>query len=371
MDAEGLRRRLERWLLQVWFGEASGLGRVAAIALAPLGVPLSWLVAAVARRRRRRIRRIECGEGVPVIVVGNLVVGGAGKTPIALELARALHARGFSPGLLAGGYRATRDARRTARLVELDTPVETVGDEALLLARESGLPVAAGSDRAAAMRCLLAAHPGVDVVVSDDGLQHRGLARCIEIVVIDARGHGNGRCIPAGPLREPVDRIGSVDLVLLNHGAEDPGATLGVVARRTSRAASEITGLRSLDGARRWTPQAFAAAHRGEALAAVAGIARPERFFDALRAAGLAPSQCLALGDHARLDARTRASIDALDARWILLTGKDAVKFDGADAALRARSLVVEHRAVLEDALLTWLCGRLRPARTGAPAAVE
>ncbi len=335
-----------------------------ALALAPIAVPLSWMVAAVARRRRRQIRRQDRDAPVPVIVVGNLVAGGAGKTPIALELARSLKARGFVPGLLAGGYRATGPARKAARMVRADTPVDEAGDEALLLARESGVPVAVGRDRGAALRCLLAAHPAIDVVVSDDGLQHRALARRIEIAVIDERGIGNGRCLPAGPLREPVDRLASVDLVLVNHAIGVDAGSFGQAVRRIARSDSAIVGVRRLDGSQRWTLPAFVATHGHARLAAVAGIARPERFFVALRAAAVTPSRCLATGDHARFDAAAFAAIAALDADWILLTGKDAVKFDAADSALRARCLVVEHRAVLDDALLTSLAQCLRPPDT-------
>ena len=399
MIREGLRRRLEGWLLQVWFQQPRGVSRLVALALAPIAIPLSLLVARIARRRRARIVRQTAIDPVPVIVVGNLVAGGAGKTPIAIALAIGLEKLGCNPGLLAGGYRASNE---NARIVHPGSRAEEVGDEALLLARETGMPVAVGRQRAEALARLLATHPQVDVVISDDGLQHEALARRVEIVVIDERGVGNDWCLPAGPLREPADRLETVDFVVLGGAggtggagdtvgmdpilseaclkqqareqapacealvAEPRGAcVLGHRVRDLSRSATTLVGVRSLDGSQSWTIEAFAAFAATTRTAAIAGIARPSRFFDALHAAGISPARCVALGDHAEIDI---AMLEALDAGWVLMTEKDAVKLDHAPPTLRARCLAVSHRAQLDEGLLRSIAAMIGAATTESPA---
>lgn len=362
MIRERLRGRLEGWLLRVWFGEASLYGRLLAALAAPVALPLSWLVAVVARRRRRAIVRQDAAAAVPVVVVGNLVAGGAGKTPLVAAIARGLAAGGFSPGLLAGGYRAASAGRTKSAdgagagitMVDAASDAAVVGDEALLLALETGLPVAVGKDRGAAAAALCRRHPGCDVLVSDDGLQHVGLPRRIELLVIDDRGFGNGRCLPAGPLREPGDRIDSVDAIVLT----TPTAAAPRPHPRQYRSALQMTVLRTLDGNRRWQPGEFAGHHGGGPLHAIAGIAKPARFFESLQALGLRP-ECHALPDHAAIDARW---LGALPARWILMTAKDAVKCRGFDAALLARCVRVDVEARPDPALLKWLAARLHPA---------
>ena len=142
--------------------------------------------------------------GVPVVVVGNLYVGGTGKTPLAIELVRALQRRGWRPGVVSRGYGGTA---RSARLVDAEATATEVGDEPLLIARATQAPVAVGSRRVAAARQLLRAHSDCDVIVADDGLQHLRLARDVEIALVDERGLGNGWLLPAGPLREPASRL--------------------------------------------------------------------------------------------------------------------------------------------------------------------
>ena len=360
MIGERLRGRLEGWLLRVWFGSASRSDRLLAILLSPLALPLSWLVAAVARRRRSRIVRQAAGDDVPVVVVGNLVAGGSGKTPLVAAIARGLADAGFRPGILAGGYRATAAAGRSMAphpgpvMVDAASDAAVAGDEAVLLAVETGLPLAAGKDRAAAAALLCRMHPACDVIVSDDGLQHVGLARFIELVAIDDRGFGNGRCLPAGPLREPADRLDSVDALIMTASA----AVAPHPHRRQYRSMLAMTAFATLDGTRRWDPASFAA-QAGEPLAAIAGIARPARFFESLQALGLRPA-CHPLPDHAAIDA---AWLQALPGRWILMTAKDAIKCRGFDAGLLARCVRVDVAASPEPALLEWLAARLgRPA---------
>ena len=379
MIRERLRGRLEGWLLRVWFRSASPAERVIAALVAPLALPLSWLVAAVARRRRERIVRQAPGAGVPVVVVGNLVAGGSGKTPLVCAIVRGLAEAGFSPGILAGGYRAGAGAdpgpgaTDAVTLVDAASDAASVGDEALLLAIETGMPLAVGKNRAAAAAALCRRHPDRDVLVSDDGLQHVGLARFIELVAIDERGFGNGRCLPAGPLREPVDRLESVDALVMT--SSPPLAPAGEALRRGTakegspartplqarqfRSSLRMTGFVTLDGALRWRPEQFAADHASEPLDAIAGIARPARFFASLHALGLRPD-CHPLPDHAAIDPRW---LQTLPGRWILMTAKDAVKCRRFDGGLLARCVRVDVAATPEPALLEWLAARLRAGR--------
>ncbi len=322
--------------------------------LAPLGLPLSWLVAAIARRRLRRIRRQRPEARPHVVVIGNLVAGGAGKTPTVIALARGLTARGHRVGLLARGYRrATTGAPLLIDNAGPGADAAATGDEPLLLFRATGLPVAVGANRAAALDLLARRHRDCTVVLSDDGLQHTGLARAIELAVVDERGFGNGRCLPAGPLREPADRLASVDAVLLHRrDALPPGAAAPPLLFRIE---TGIERFRAVDGSADWSPESFVAAVRsaGDSVAAVAAIARPERFFDDLARLGLEVSRH-PLADHAAIDPRWLA---ALDADRVVITAKDAVKIAPGEAT--GRLVVAEQAAAVDEALLNWLSGRL------------
>jgi tetraacyldisaccharide 4'-kinase len=246
---------------------------------------------------------------VPVVVIGNLSVGGTGKTPLVCWLVARLIQLGFKPGVVTRGFGGTA---ASARLVDAFADPSVVGDEPLLLARRTAAPVAVGRDRPAASQLLVNA--GCDVVVSDDGLQHYALARDCEIVVIDGdRRFGNGRLLPAGPLREPTSRLDRVDAVVVNGG---PAPLQGAFCMRLD--ANDALGL--LGGEVR-ALQEFA----GLAVHAVAGIGNPERFFNMLRAYGIEVTGH-PLPDHARLQA---ADITFADHRPVLMTEKDAVKCAG------------------------------------------
>ena len=200
---------LARWLQRQWFDQRR---------LAPalwLLAPLSGLYSVMAGRARHQAQAQRLA--VPVVVVGNITVGGAGKTPLTLWLATQLRERGWRPGIVSRGYGG---ASTLPRPVTLDSLPAEVGDEPLLLCRRSGVPVWVGRDRVAAGRALLAAHPEVDVVLCDDGLQHYRLARDVEIAVFDGRGAGNGWRLPAGPLRESLERLREVDAVVCNGAAD-------------------------------------------------------------------------------------------------------------------------------------------------------
>jgi len=276
-------------------------------ALARLLWPLSQVYGAIAALRRALYRGGLLATHrmrVPVIVVGNVIAGGAGKTPVVIALVEHLRARGLAAGVISRGYgRRTDDCRE----VHADSDVRDVGDEPALIRRRTGAPVFVARRRAEAARALLDAHPGTQVLVSDDGLQHLALARDIEVCVFDDRGIGNGWLLPAGPLREPWPR--PCDLVL--HTGERPA-----FAGHTAPRALADHALAS-DGTR--VPLAALA---GEPLHALAGIAQPTRFFDMLRARGLTLAACTALPDHHDFEAWTPPA----DGHRLLCTEKDAPK---------------------------------------------
>ncbi len=315
---------------RVWYGSS---------ALFWLLLPLSWLYCVIMRLRRHAYRagwlRSE-RLAVPVVVVGNLTVGGTGKTPLVLRLVALLEAQGFNPGIITRGYGGK--ATTWPQPVGPDSDPALVGDEPVLLAQRSGRTLVAGPDRVAAGRLAIALG-GCDILVSDDGLQHYRLARDLEILLIDGmRGFGNGRCLPAGPLREPVSRLASVDLVVYKDGDGGghrmrlaPGAFVNLLEPGRTSASDDFRGIFVL---------------------AVAGIGDPERFFLLLEAMGLEIERC-PYPDHHRY---THSDIAGWGDRVVIMTEKDAVKC----AALAARKhwyLPVE--AVLNDAFETAFFSKL------------
>ncbi|HEY1997758.1 tetraacyldisaccharide 4'-kinase [Paraburkholderia sp.] len=279
--------------------------------------------------------------GAPVVVVGNVTVGGTGKTPTVIALVEALRAAGFHPGVVSRGYGA-RVSRPTA-ITSASLPQEG-GDEPLLIARRTGAPVWVCPDRVAAAQALCAAHREVDVIVSDDGLQHYRLARDAEVVVFDHRLGGNGFLLPAGPLREPLSR--RRDATLINNPYErtlppwpntfaltlTPGDAWHLGNPALRRPLGQFRGVRVL---------------------AAAGIGAPERFFATLRAAGLAPDT-RALPDHYAFDTNPFVDVDA-DA--ILITEKDAVKLGSWHDA---RIWVVPVEAALDHRLIELVVEKVR-----------
>ena len=310
--------------------------------LGALLAPAGWLVAlfTVARRAAyrygmRRSWRIGC----PVVVVGNLSVGGAGKTPLVIAIAKLLAARGVRVGVICRGYRGT--GSRWPRKVLPDSDPGRVGDEAVLLARRTGVPVAAGPNRIAAGRILFR-RSKCEVILSDDGLQHLRLARDVEIVVIDGdRRHGNGRCLPAGPLREPLGRLASVDLVVAN-GSAAPGELEMRLEPGDAVNLSDPGLTRPLD------------AFRGEAVHAVCAIGHQERFFRGLESRGLTIVRHPFPDHHPFREEEIRFPDDAA----VLMTEKDAVKCERfADARHWCVPVDAVLPSELEDRLLAILRG--------------
>ncbi len=290
------------------------------------GHPLLWLllpltlVFCLLRNCRRLAYRLgwlsSFGVDVPVVVVGNITVGGSGKTPLVIALCEQLQARGERPGVVSRGYggRLTETGRDVVhQLGRQDSPM-AVGDEPWMIFQRTGCPVVVGRDRAAAVEHLLA-NNDCTVVVSDDGLQHYRMRRNLEIVVVDAgRLLGNGLCLPAGPLRESVDRLSSVDLVVYNGRVTQPLAMTDADACYTLEP-MPLVNLQS--GEERPLPS-FA----GSKVLAVAGIGHPQRFFDLLERHGIEVDACACRDHHDFRDDEIR--------RWarktVIMTEKDAVK---------------------------------------------
>ena len=290
-----------RRLQHVWYGGGS--------------VPWSWrilaaLYGAIVGVRRRLYAARLLGSArlpVPVIVVGNITAGGTGKTPLSIALVQALRARGLNPGVVSRGYGGSA---RTALRVDAVTDPRIAGDEACLMAQATSAPVVVGRDRVAAARLLLATAE-VDIVISDDGLQHYALRRDAEICVIDGdRRFGNGLMLPAGPLREPVGRAGECDFRVCNGGLAQGGEIPMTLATEDAESVFDPRLRRAL------------ASFAGERVHAVAGIGNPQRFFDQLRGLHIDVVEH-AFADHFEFAANDIQFGDALP---VLMTRKDAVK---------------------------------------------
>jgi tetraacyldisaccharide 4'-kinase len=281
--------------------------------------PPSWWTLPVAALYRAvtGVRRTLYGHGwrrsarlpVPVIVVGNITVGGAGKTPLVLALVEALRTEGFRPGVVSRGYGGSA---QSPMLLDPDPDPRVVGDEPALIKLRTGAPVAIGRDRPWAARLLLDA--GVNVVIADDGLQHYALARDVEICVVDgARRFGNGQLLPAGPLREPLSRLESVDLIVCNGGQAGPGEFAMHLQTGDTFALVNPASTQAL--------KSFAR----KRVHAVAGIGHPARFFEALREQGIEVIEH-SFADHHGYVAHDLQFGDELP---VLMTEKDAVKCRG------------------------------------------
>lgn len=249
-------------------------------------------------------------KSVFIIIVGNITAGGSGKTPLVIRICHLLRQAGYSPGVISRGY-GRKDG--SLRLVSPASDPTAVGDEPLLIAQRAGVPVIVANDRCEAARKLL--HQGVNVVVSDDGLQHYRLPRALELCVIDgSRGFGNGQLIPAGPLREPLDRLGSFDQIIVNGEPEQVPPELDVVPM------AFVAGLlRSLESGQSWRLAQFG----GCKVNAVAGIGNPGRFFDLLHQARIKTREYVYPDHHVFC----KSDFENMDPTLpILMTEKDAVK---------------------------------------------
>jgi tetraacyldisaccharide 4'-kinase len=314
--------------------------------------PLSRVYGALVKERwqefasgQRPITRLP----VPVVVVGNVVAGGAGKTPLVIALVRHCQQTGWHIGVVSRGHGRPSDA------VELVTPnstAESVGDEPLLIARSTQAPVCVGQDRVAAAKALLAQHPGLHLIVSDDGLQHLALGRDLELCVFDERGLGNGWLLPAGPLREPWPRqraFAPMCMELQTNASVQDGRL--VVPRQLADHAYRA------DGTQRplWQWQ-------GKSVRALAGIAKPETFFEGLQAQGLQLQQSMALPDHHDMqDAALQQALADASAGDVFCTEKDAVKLWPRFPHVWAVPLVVALPRALTDRVDALIVERQSP----------
>ncbi|MBQ0959458.1 tetraacyldisaccharide 4'-kinase [Ideonella sp. 4Y11] len=288
-------------------------------ALAWLLWPLSWSLQRLAMLLRWRDRTRARQLPVPVLVVGNLIVGGAGKTPTTIALLQALRERGWRPGLVSRGH-GRRETR--LRLLGPQASADQVGDEPLLIHRRTGVPGVVGAERTDAARTLLGAHPEVNLLLADDGLQHARLARDWQLIVFDQRGIGNGLTLPAGPLREPWTPGVPVRSSVLYNADQPSTPWPGHLALR--RLAGPVP-LADWWAGQPPDPGAWQALTAAPSPLAVAGLAEPERFFAMLRQQGL-DCRCLPLPDHAPLDPLPWPASEPV----VLLTEKDAIKLPSA-----------------------------------------
>jgi tetraacyldisaccharide 4'-kinase len=298
--------------------------------------------------RLRLLRSVH--PGIPVIVVGNLTVGGSGKTPLVIWIAEHLKKKGWKPGIVSRGYGAHVDAPKAVTLV---SEPQEVGDEPIVVSRRSGCPVWVGADRVAVCKALRAAHEDVDVLILDDGLQHYRLRRDLEIAVVDARGFGNGFLLPAGPLREPESRLRSVDAVVAHGAAPVKGYAMKLEGDSVHRMtdASDRKPARFFEGVK---------------VHAVAGIGDPNRFFLHLTRLGfkIRPHP---FPDHYAFSAK---DLEFGEAAPVLMTEKDAVKLRRvAGSDVMANWWVLPVTAQLEPAFGDWLSGRLDGFRRRSKAA--
>ena len=308
-------------------------------AIAWLLWPLSLLFGLVVFLRRLffRLRLFKSRRaGIPVIVVGNLSVGGCGKTPLVLWIADFLRHEKWHPGIVSRGYGG--GAQRPCEATLASDPAE-VGDEPMLLARRSGCPVWVAPDRLAAVQALRAGHPEVDILIADDGLQHYALARDLEVCVVDARSEGNGFLLPAGPLREPRSRLASVDAVVRHGTRTGSGYEMTLEGENLVR----LADARDVRAAK-----SFA----GQRVHAVAGIGDPKRFFLQLARFGIkvVPHP---FPDHHPFRAE---DLDFGDETPVVMTEKDAVK---CKRFIKAHHWVFPVTASLDPAFGRWLLEKL------------
>ena len=330
--------KLRQGIEQMWLHK--GLGST-------LLLPLSWITWLVNWRKRIRYAHksgLTTHSRHPVVVVGNIFVGGTGKTPVVIALCKALAERGWKPGVISRGYGAAIGEKPVTGRGVLDPAI--AGDEPALIARETGVPIAVHPKRALALARLEKDYPEVDIIVSDDGLQHLALGRDLEIIVQDSRGTGNGRLLPAGPLREPAIRLNTVDFLITNGTADELGPVTHTqtTAQEDSTTDEEYETIHALwEGTTRsvrmtlmpcvmehlntrqqlgWSE--WYALHGSRPCSAVAGIGHPVRFFDMLRSSGLTLDTTRALPDHYAYTDNPFAAIASLEP--ILVTPKDAIK---------------------------------------------
>ena len=353
---------LHQFFLELWY-QPSFCSRVLSVCL----LPLASLYQSIASIKRRRHSRHAKALTVPVIVVGNITVGGTGKTPVVIALADALKAHKIHVGIISRGYGGSHDQSSQVEplLVTPQTSVNVSGDESLLIAKETLCPVVISRNRCKAAEYLLSIAPQLDVIVSDDGLQHYQLHRSLEIVVVDnRRGLGNRYCLPAGPLRESVERLDEVDWVLFNTQVGDTcDSTKQLITAMSPKTKyqSAAVCLKPSSwlnvGLQTWhelDEPAWLRSHKATSqptVTAIAAIGNPQRFFDTVAELSIAAND-LAFNDHhgfASDDLETDAD------NIVVMTSKDAVKCSSfANKYVWALNVSLElPKALVDDVLNT------------------
>jgi len=306
-------------------------------------IPLSWLFGLLVflRRYGYRIQLFRSYKlPVPVIVVGNISVGGTGKTPVVIWLAEKLQSAGLRPGIISRGYGADRQSMEVMSVTPRSNP-SVVGDEPVLIAQRTRCPVWVGKDRVAAGNALLESNPGCNIIISDDGLQHYRMQRDFEIAVVDGdRQFGNAQVLPAGPLREAKSRIKSVDSLIMN-GLNDAPGSYGMrvesMPLRNLLARDQSAGVEDF---------------QGKDVHAIAGIGNPDRFFSQLEGLGLIFKRHRFADHHAF----SLQDMQSLDAEEIIMTEKDAVK---CTAFAQSNWWCLPVNAVINSALLSDIVKKL------------
>ncbi len=323
-------------------------------------LPLSWAYGLVLRVRKliSDLRLFNTKPiAVPVIIVGNIRVGGTGKTPIVIALAQKLKELGWKPGIISRGYGAQASNMPTS--VTSDSDPSIVGDEPVLIAQRTGnqFPIWVYPKRKETIAALLKHHPEINVIISDDGLQHAGLPRWpareggrdIEFVVRDARGEGNRFLLPAGPLREPAGRDRDATLMTANPSPKSVPVDEYFQGRRAFTLTPQLGLAYQLnDSSNRQSLESFAEQYLPKKMTAVAALGNPQRFFDALQKQGVV-AKCIGLPDHSTY---TDTFFSKIDAKCILITEKDAVKCAGITDE---RIWVVPMSVNIPDSLSEWM----------------
>jgi len=304
-------------------------------------IPLSWLFSLIAllRRTAYKIGLLPSYQlDAPVIIVGNINMGGSGKTPVVIWLVEQLKQAGYQPGVISRGY-GVKNSQPVR--VEQDSLATTVGDEPLLIARRSCCPVWVGVNRVAAGQALLKAHPECNIIISDDGLQHYRLKRDVELVVADQQTAREQRLLPAGPLREPFSRLQTVDAIICNGTKTIANAFEMQLESQTLYNLADPTSMVK--------PDYF----KGKVVAALAGIGKPERFFAYLQHLGITVSG-LGFADHHQFTAEDLARIEC---DVLIMTEKDAMK---CEQFAQAHHWVLPISAKMESDLLPLIIGKLQ-----------
>lgn len=347
MKPDGAKARLEASLLQIWYG-AHKPAPLAGLGLGLLENLYKGL--RLLSRQNHKSMRSKAKTQPPVLVIGNLIAGGAGKTPIVMAVCNTMRARGKKIGIISRGYGRSATEALLINPQEALPKASDVGDEPLFLAQKTLCPVAVGANRNAALELLLRAFPDIDLVVSDDGLQHHRLKRQLEWVVFDSRGQGNGRLLPAGPLREPIHRLNRVDAVIAsNTSIRQLEVSLAQqAASNWYEIKVDLQGFSHLQSGEFLSTGQACERWQGQEIAAFSGIADPNKLFSALKMQGLALTEQIGLPDHFDYPVDFCTQFN----QAILITsGKDAVKLNASNPKLWVAEISIELPPALTKAL--------------------